>query len=616
APWNGHVTIIRIELSLCRRALDLASLRLPELLWLCCTLPFSPDWALPPSATHLRRPSKMLKGGGSLAGTEDQEKLLSEALNTVKKNSFDMKTCLDNNKLMDALKHASTMLGELRTSLLSPKSYYELFMGISDQLTHLEQHLVEEFEKGKKLHDLYELVQYAGNIIPRLYLLVTVGLVYIKSKEGTKRDILKDLVEMCRGVQHPLRGLFLRNYLLQCTRNHLPDVTSAIDEDDGTVKDSIHFILQNFAEMNKLWVRMQHQGHTKEKERREKERLELRILVGTNLVRLSQLESIDSELYQKDVLPTVLEQVIKCRDAIAQEYLMECIIQVFPDEFHLQTLNLFLQACADMQEAVNVKNIIIALLDRLANYAHRSDTGGIPDSIKLFDIFSQEVSLVVQGRAAMPLEDVVALYASLVNLALKCYPNRLDYVDTALLCTVEVFTKREATPVDSSSVTSRELIRLQNVPVKTYESTLDILKLDNFPKALELHDYQGRKSLAVSVVGTVVNKSISIPTADEADALFKLLSPLVKDQADQPAEPPDPDDFEEEQMMMACLVDLFRAPEPDQQYMILNVARKHFGTGGDREFDSLCLPLVFAAYNLISQYHSLSENRTPLAHEW
>ena len=50
--------------------------------------------------------------------------------------------------------------------------------------------------------------------------------------------------------------------------------------------------------------------------------------------------------------------------------------------------------------------------------------------------------------------------------------------------------------------------------------------------------------------------------------MFKLLSPLVKDQADQPAEPPDPDDFEEEQMMMACLVDLFRAPEPDQQYMV------------------------------------------------
>ena len=42
-------------------------------------------------------------------------------------------------------------------------------MGISDQLSHLEQYLLEEMEKGKKMSDLYELVQYAGNIIPRLY---------------------------------------------------------------------------------------------------------------------------------------------------------------------------------------------------------------------------------------------------------------------------------------------------------------------------------------------------------------------------------------------------------------------------------------------------------------
>ena len=69
-------------------------------------------------------------------------------------------------------------------------------------------------------------------------------------------------------------------------------------EQDGTVQDSINFILLNFSEMNKLWVRMQHQGHTREKERREKERQELRILVGTNLVRLSQLEGVDAGTYQ------------------------------------------------------------------------------------------------------------------------------------------------------------------------------------------------------------------------------------------------------------------------------------------------------------------------------
>lgn len=57
----------------------------------------------------------------------------------------------------------------------------------------------------------------------RRYLLITVGVVYVRSFPQSRKDILKDLVEMCRGVQHPLRGLFLRNYLLQCTRNILPD---------------------------------------------------------------------------------------------------------------------------------------------------------------------------------------------------------------------------------------------------------------------------------------------------------------------------------------------------------------------------------------------------------
>ena len=70
---------------------------------------------------------------------------------------------------------------------------------------------------------LSESLTNACNILFR-YLLITVGVVYIKSNELSRKDILKDLVEMCRGVQHPLRGLFLRNYLLQCTKNVLPDV--------------------------------------------------------------------------------------------------------------------------------------------------------------------------------------------------------------------------------------------------------------------------------------------------------------------------------------------------------------------------------------------------------
>jgi vacuolar protein sorting-associated protein 35 len=78
--------------------------------------------------------------------------------------------------------------------------YYVADMAITDELRHLELYLLDEFQKGRKVTDLYELVQYAGNIVPRLYLLITVGLVYIKTNYALRRDLLKDLVEMCRGT--------------------------------------------------------------------------------------------------------------------------------------------------------------------------------------------------------------------------------------------------------------------------------------------------------------------------------------------------------------------------------------------------------------------------------
>lgn len=71
----------------------------------------------------------------AITGMEEQEKLLEDAIGVVKVQAFQMKHCLDKSKLMDALKHASTMLGELRTSLLSPKSYYELCILINYLMT-------------------------------------------------------------------------------------------------------------------------------------------------------------------------------------------------------------------------------------------------------------------------------------------------------------------------------------------------------------------------------------------------------------------------------------------------------------------------------------------------
>lgn len=114
-----------------------------------------------------------------------------------------------------------------------------------------------------------------------------------------------------------------------------------------------------------------------------------------------------------------------------------------------------------------------------------------------------------------------------------------------------------------------------------------------------------------------------------------MISSLIEDQTDQPVIDEDPEDFAEEQSLVAKYVSLFlhlfrilsyffclliagfdffsrfihmlRSETPDQQYLILSTARKHFGSGGNKRIYFTLPPLVFQAYQLALKYSSMAE---------
>lgn len=71
--------------------------------------------------------------------------------------------------------------------------------------------------------------------------------------------------------------------------------------------------------------------------------------------------------------------------------------------------------------------------------ASREDSDGIPEEIKLFDIFSQAISAIISGRQDIPPEDIVSLQVSLINMAHKCYPGKNEYIDSVLEETKKLF---------------------------------------------------------------------------------------------------------------------------------------------------------------------------------
>ncbi|RKP03718.1 hypothetical protein CXG81DRAFT_23691 [Caulochytrium protostelioides] len=451
---------------------------------------------------------------------------------------------------------------------LGPTAYYELWMAVTAALADVAEFVYDgvtavssaaardaDTDAGRDggadgaaavlaspsgtvppLHELYELVQYAGSLLPRLYLMVTVGSVAMRAASDAaadagddlaaslssaapsaaasalapitrlgRKEVMRDMLDMVRGVQHPLRGLFLRYYLVTVTKGHLPTRSTAAtkrapagavassgkpwpeqdgagnavvaadhDEreltqaeidaehatDDGSLHDTLTFLLTNFIEMNKLWVRHQHAGPWRERAARHRERKELRLLVGVNLVRLSELivnsdpsaaspasrvptapsdgasapgsptasegskapsttplsppppqDGLTLDLYASSVLPLLLHEIVGCRDVLAQTYLLDGVVNVFPDAFHLGTLRPLVRGLAAVlaqytqssssssssssinghhavapappgasgshaapgaSEAIKgLRDVLVALIDRLIGYAER-----------------------------------------------------------------------------------------------------------------------------------------------------------------------------------------------------------------------------------------------------
>lgn len=521
-----------------------------------------------------------------------------------------MKRSLDAGNIREALKFASSMTGELRTSKLSPQNYYELYMNVTDELRELESFLEDEDQReqkgdgGRSVVEMYELVQHAGNIVPRLYLLVTVGSVYIRSKKAPAKDILFDLVELCRGVQHPMRGLFLRNYLSSIAKDKLPDYGNEYEGVGGSIRDSIEFILQNFGEMNKLWVRMQHQGALKDKSRRETERRNLRQLVGINLVRLSNLNGVDLQMYKELVLPRVLEQIVNCKDVIAQEYLMDSVIQVFPDEFHLNTLELFLSTCTQLQPEVNVNNIIITLMNRLLSFAKTASGDVLPKEIDMFAIFLKYSSKVIEANPKLQLTDLLALQVALVNFTTNVYPDNLANVDHVLGFSESLLKKVGPGKLDGKTV--KQVEKLLASPLEPL--SLRILELQHYGPLLDFLNWSQRKAVAVHIVQAILRSRAALDSLEKADTFFKYIAPLIKDEAEPKQISEDERfEFDQDQLLVARLFHLVGNEDSDIHYKLYQLARKYFGQGGTQRIEHTLPPLVFGSLELAKRVFAREE---------
>ena len=140
----------------------------------------------------------------------DQEKILDTCVQEVSNQGFQMRASIDKNKLRHSLKYAKNMLDTLKNPYISPSGYYQLYTSIFDEMQYLYNYFKEEARRGRRMKDLYDTVQQCENIIPRIFLLISVGSVYIETGHTNATEVIFVFLFIIKGGQNPLRGLFCR----------------------------------------------------------------------------------------------------------------------------------------------------------------------------------------------------------------------------------------------------------------------------------------------------------------------------------------------------------------------------------------------------------------------
>ena len=559
----------------------------------------------------------------------DQEKILDQALLIVKSQGYQMKVAIENNKLRNSLKFAKAMLDTLKSTTLSPTNYYQLFLSIFDEMQYIYNYFREEARRGRRMKDLYDTVQQCENIIPRLFLLICVASAYIETGQTNATDIIFDLFNLIKGVQNPLRGLFCRYFFLKMIKDRLPDKGNEYEKPGASPDDTVKFILNNLEEMNGLWIRITNNNSILgiEDENADivsslKEREQLKILIGENITRLSSLNCVSVDVYQKKVLPKIIEILLESKDSLSQQYLLECVVHAFPDEHNIACMNMLLDTCSKLQANVDVKTIFISLMQKLAKYVENAkDEKDIIDSTqKIFNIVKGNISKIMnESNSSMDVNKLIELQVAFLNFTIKCCPEkeRLDSVNNILIDCVNLLSKNKTEIISNDTI--KLIGKLLAVPL---ESNMSIFAMGTFPELMRYLDYASRATLSLRIIDSLVNESstVKLDNSERVSALMDFIRPLLEDSPD--AGEYDQYQFEYEQSSVCKLLFIISTNDPQNMYDILNVLKNTFIKGGTKRQKFTLTALVNAYITLgyklsyaLNKINGVEDSRKEKIHE-
>ena len=405
-------------------------------------------------------------------------------------------------------------------------------------------------------------------------------------------------------------------------------------------EDSLKFLIQNMEEMNLLWVRLLIGVEGNDKKLRQKERDELKILIGESINKLSSLESLTKEIYEEQILPKLLKIILDSKDILSQQYLMECIIHSFPNSYNIKCIEQILETMTKLQEGVDICSLFITLMDKFGQYFgdfdNNLDLNDIIESAKnVYPALLQNFEVIINSNinkeegnqnnknkiSDIPLSKLLELISSFLKFSIKCSPEEQKYnsVNKILFNTILLMNKFE------NKINLEEYKKICEIILAPIEAYLNFVNIKEHYQLFELLDYDNKKRIAIEIINHLVkainNKNVEkIDSIESFKKIIKYLQPLLSNNKNNEGENINDINIvkiiQEEQNIVCKLLYIITSPEPEIILEIFNQFKNIFSYGGEirRQFSLpslvnaiiiFCNKIIIAYQNKISD---LSDN--------
>lgn len=185
---------------------------------------------------------------------------------------------------------------------------------------------------------------------------------------------------------------------------------------------------------------------------------------------------------------------------------MDCVIQAFPDEYHLQTLEFLLDATTQLDSKVDIKNIFIGLMEKLSKFVSQSEgqTTNDKDIFKLFKKYTDKI-IEEQGKT-IDVARLLELEVAFLNFSIQSNPNNLDQVNSILESCVAIL--KSTTITNSDQQAMKLLVKLLSIPLQSL--SIQVLNMNHYPELMKYMKFSNRRQVALQIVKAVIKENRQI----------------------------------------------------------------------------------------------------------